>query len=89
MIAAASAGYLNSTALLDLNLTEALGNGPEVALAMHVNLDRFAAMLHCSITAALIFTFHSCDFKRDYIRHVHVLLQTFIDSKCKLKHKTF
>lgn len=39
MIAATTVGYLESAALLDINHTEKTGNGPELLLAMHVNLD--------------------------------------------------
>lgn len=40
MIAAAAAGFLDSTPLLDPNHLESSANGPEVALGMHVNLGK-------------------------------------------------
>ena len=40
MLAAATVGYLESTPLLDINHTERTGNGPELLLAMHVNLQK-------------------------------------------------
>lgn len=44
MIAAASAGYLESTPLLDLNFLETTGSGPEVALAIHPNLGKVVTL---------------------------------------------
>lgn len=38
--AACSVGYLESTALLDLNLTEVNGQGPQTTLAAYPNLDQ-------------------------------------------------
>ena len=40
LVAACSVGYLESTALLDLNLTEVNGQGPQTVLAAYPNLDQ-------------------------------------------------
>lgn len=40
LVAACSVGYLESTALLDLNLTEVNGQGPQTLLAAYPNLDQ-------------------------------------------------
>lgn len=39
-VAACAAGYLDSTALLDLNYLEDGGGGPDVAVALHPSLDK-------------------------------------------------
>lgn len=39
-VAACAAGYLDGTALLDLNYTEDGGGGPEVAVALQTGLDQ-------------------------------------------------
>ena len=40
MIAACAAGHLDSTNVLDMNYMEDSGGGPDVAVAIHPNLDR-------------------------------------------------
>ena len=40
LVAACSVGYLESTALLDINLTEVNGQGPQTVLAAFLNLDQ-------------------------------------------------
>ncbi|EIE24670.1 ribosomal protein S5 domain 2-like protein [Coccomyxa subellipsoidea C-169] len=52
MIAATSAGYLESTPLLDLNFLESTGAGPEVTLALHTNLDKVVILTEDSTIAA-------------------------------------
>lgn len=39
-MAACTVGYLESTALLDLNLTEIQARGPQTTLAVYPNLDQ-------------------------------------------------
>lgn len=39
LVAACSVGYLESTALLDINLTEVNGQGPQTILAAYPNFD--------------------------------------------------
>lgn len=52
MIAATTAGYLESTPLLDLNFLETTGAGPEVTLALHPNLDKVVVLTEDSTIAA-------------------------------------
>ena len=40
LVAACSVGYLESTALLDVNLTEVNGQGPQTIMAAYPNLDQ-------------------------------------------------
>lgn len=52
MIAATSAGYLESTPLLDLNYLESTGGGPEVAMALHPNLGKVVTLVEDAPIAA-------------------------------------
>lgn len=45
IVASCAAGYLESTALLDLNYMEDSGGGPDVALAIHPNFDSKVVLL--------------------------------------------
>lgn len=40
MVSACAAGYLDSTAILDMNYEEDSGGGPDVSVAIHPNLDK-------------------------------------------------
>lgn len=40
MVAACAAGYLDETALLDLNYIEDSGGGPDISVALHPQFDR-------------------------------------------------
>jgi hypothetical protein len=40
MVASCAAGYLDSTAILDMNYIEDSGGGPDVSVAYHPNLDK-------------------------------------------------
>ena len=40
LMAACAAGYLDSTSILDMNYTEDSGGGPDVAVAIHPNLNK-------------------------------------------------
>ena len=44
MLASCSVGYLESTPLLDMNYMEYSGQGPEVTMATHPNLDKVAML---------------------------------------------
>lgn len=44
LVAAMSVGYLESTPLLDLNLTEVDGQGPQAMLALHPSLELIAVL---------------------------------------------
>ena len=43
-MASCSAGYLESTPLLDLNHTEETGGGPDVFVVLHPNLDQIVIL---------------------------------------------
>ena len=40
LMAACAAGYLDSTSILDLNYMEDSGGGPDVAVAIHPNMNK-------------------------------------------------
>ena len=40
LMAACAAGYLDSTSILDMNYMEDSGGGPDVAVAIHPNLNK-------------------------------------------------
>lgn len=44
MVAGCAVGYLQSTALLDLNYMEDSGGGPDISVAVHPNLDRLVLL---------------------------------------------
>jgi exosome complex component RRP41 len=43
-VASCAVGYLQSTALLDLNYMEDSGGGPDVSVAVHPNMDRLVLL---------------------------------------------
>ena len=44
VVASCAAGYLDSTALLDMNYMEDSGGGPDVVVAVHAKLDKVVVL---------------------------------------------